>query len=92
MTRYAFTNADGIVVNVTTGALTAAQQAQFLADYAILFGATAIVAVDGDTSIWIGGSYTDGTFTTPPEPEPVIEVIAEPLPEPLPEVVTETII
>ena len=89
MTRYAFTNADGIVVNVTTGALTAAQQEQFLADYAILFGATAIVAVDGDTSIWIGGSYTDGTFTTPPEP--VIEVVAEPLPEPLPEVVTEII-
>lgn len=77
MTRYAFTNADGIVVNVISGALTAAQQEQFLRDYAILFGATAIVAVDDDTSIWIGGSYTDGTFTTPPEPEPLPEVVTE---------------
>tara|TARA_R110000868_G_scaffold244350_2_gene500654 strand:- start:1228 stop:1467 length:240 start_codon:yes stop_codon:yes gene_type:complete len=77
VTRYAFTNADGIVVNVISGALTAAQQEQFLRDYAILFGATAIVAVDDDTSIWIGGSYTDGTFTTPPEPEPLPEVVTE---------------
>ena len=83
MTRYAFTNADGIVVNVITGALTAAQQEQFLRDYAILFGATAIVAVDDAQPVWIGGSYTDGVFATPTEPEP--------LPEPLPEVVTETI-
>jgi len=83
VTRYAFTNADGIVVNVITGALTAAQQEQFLRDYAILFGATAIVAVDDAQPVWIGGSYTDGVFATPTEPEP--------LPEPLPEVVTETI-
>jgi hypothetical protein len=69
------------VVQVIVGELTEQQQAQFLADYAILFGATQTVAVDGDTAVWIGGSYTDGTFTEPPAPEP--------LPEPLPEVVTE---
>ena len=84
MTRYAFTNADGIVVNVITGSLTAEQQEQFLRDYAILFGATAIVAVDDTQPVWIGGSYTDGVFTTPPAPEPQ--------PEPLPEIITETII
>jgi hypothetical protein len=66
-----------------------------LADYRVLFGAESIVAVDADTAVWIGGSYTDGTFTAPPEPEPepepvpIVEVIAEPLPEPLPEVITE---
>ena len=81
--RYAFLNADSIVVNVISGALNAQQQAQFLRDYAILFGAVAIVGVETDTAVWIGGSYTDGTFTEPPAPEP--------LPEPLPEVVTETI-
>ena len=87
MNRYAFINADGIVVQVIVGNLDAQQQAQFLSDYTVLFGAAQIVAVGDDTSVWIGGSYTDGTFTAPPEPEPVPEV----LPEPLPEVVTETI-
>ena len=70
------------VVQVIVGELTEQQQVQFLADYAILFGATQTVAVDGDTAVWIGGSYTDGTFAAS---EPVPEV----LPEPLPEVVTE---
>ena len=87
MTRYAFINANGIVVQVIVGNLNAQQQAQFLSDYSAIFGATQIVAVGDDTSVWIGGSYTDGTFTAPPEP--IVEVIAEPLPEPLPEVVTE---
>jgi hypothetical protein len=81
--RFVFINSDGIVVQVIIGELNEQQQAQFLRDYAILFGATQIVAVDAETSVWIGGSYTDGTFTEPPAPEP--------LPEPLPEVVTETI-
>ena len=81
MTRYAFTNADGIVVNVISGALSPTEQQRFLTDYGVLFGATQIVAVDATTAVWIGGSYTDGTFTEPPAPEP--------LPEPLPEVVTE---
>ena len=83
--RYAFINANGIVVNVIVGALSPIEQQRFLADYRALFGAESIVAVDADTGVWIGGSYTDGVFTAPPEPEPVPEV----LPEPLPEVVTE---
>ena len=91
--RYAFIDANGIVVNVIVGALSEIEQQRFLADYGVLFGAESIVAVDADTAVWIGGSYTDGTFTAPPEPEPVpvpiVEVIAEPLPEPLPEVITE---
>ena len=61
------------VVQVIVGELTEQQQVQFLADYAILFGATQIVAVDGETAVWIGGSYTDGVFITPPQPEPVPE-------------------
>jgi len=74
--RYAFINADGIVVNLIVGALNASQQAQFLRDYGILFGAVAIVQVDAETPVWVGGSYTDGVFTPAPEPLP------EPLPEP----------
>jgi hypothetical protein len=85
---YAFINAENLVVNVISGALTQAQQTQFLRDYGILFGAVAIVEVEPDTAVWIGGSYTDGQFTPPPAPEPLPEV----LPEPLPEVITETII
>ena len=77
--RYAFINADSIVVQVIVGALSEIEQQRFLRDYAILFGATAIVAVDGDTSVWIGGSYTDGTFTAPPTP-PEPEVPSDPLP------------
>ena len=88
MTRYAFTNADAIVVQVIDGDLTEQQQEQFLRDYGVLFGAVNIIpVVDADTSVWIGGSYTDGTFSPPAASEPVPEV----LPEPLPEVVTEII-
>jgi hypothetical protein len=89
--NYAFIDANGIVVNVISGTLAPIAQQRLLADYRVLFGAESIVAVDADTAVWIGGSYTDGTFTAPPEPEPVpiVEVIAEPLPEPLPEVITE---
>jgi hypothetical protein len=77
--RYAFINADGIVVNLIAGELTDEQQAQFLRDYAILFGATQVLSVDSDTAVWIGGSYTDGTFialSAPTEPE----VPSDPLP------------
>ena len=73
--KYAFINQDGIVVQVIAGVLSPAQQAQFLRDYATLFGATAIIEVEQGTSAWIGGAYTDGVFTEPPQPEP--------LPEPL---------
>ena len=75
MTRYAFTKSDGTVVQVISGALNAAQQAQFLRDYSVLFGAVAIVEVEDGTSVWIGGTYTDGQFQPPPQPEPVPEVI-----------------
>lgn len=78
--RYAFINAESIVVNVIDGTLDAAQQAQFLRDYGVLFGAVAIIEVDAETPVWVGGSYTDGVFNAPaPEPQP------EPLPEPEPE-------
>ena len=80
MKRYAFTKSDGTVVQVISGALNAAQQAQFLRDYAILFGATAIIQVEDGTSVWIGGTYTDGQFQPSPQPEPeVIEGTSEEL-------------
>ena len=72
MKQYAFINADSVVVQTISGQLDAAQQAQFLRDYRVLFGATVVVEVESDTSIWIGGSYTDGVFTPPPAPEPEV--------------------
>ena len=81
MNRYAFTNADGIVVNVIVGSLTPEQQQLFLRDQAVLFGATQVIEVEPDTAVWIGGSYTDGQFLPPPQPEPeVIEGTSEELP------------
>ena len=80
MTRYVFLNADGIVLQVIVGELNAQQQAQFLNDYSVLFGATQILAVDGETSVWVGGTYTEGVFMAPPQPEPVPE--PEPIAEP----------
>ena len=83
--NYAFLNADGIVVNLITGSLTAQQLDQFLSDYATLFGATQVVAVDAATAVWIGGSYTEGVFAPPPAPEPLPEILegeSEVLPEP----------
>jgi len=74
--RYAFLNQDSIVVNTIVGQLTAEQQAAFIADYSVLFGATQIVAVEDDSvAIWSGGAYTDGQFQPPPQPEPEPEVI-----------------
>ena len=78
--KYAFTNADGIVVQLITGSLNATQQEMFLRDYSILFGATQVIEVEPDTAVWIGGSYTDGQFLPPPQPEP----------EPIPEVIEGT--
>ena len=77
---YAFLNSSGIVVQVISGALNPAQQEQFLRDYAVLFGATQIVEVEDGTSVWIGGTYTDGQFQPPPQPVPeVIEGTSEEL-------------
>ena len=83
--KYVFINADGIVVQVITGALDAKTQAQFLSDYRTIFGAEQIVEVDAATLVWIGGTYTDGVFAEPPQPEPA----PEPQPEPQPEPITE---
>jgi hypothetical protein len=82
---YAFINAESVVVQLITGALNPAQQAQFLQDYGTLFGAVAIVAVEQDTVVYIGGSYTEGVFALPPQPEPLPEIVegeSEVLPEP----------
>jgi hypothetical protein len=93
--RYAFINSDGIVVQVIIGTLDAAAQAQFLRDYAALFGAVAIIEVYADTPVWIGGTYADGEFNPPPQPEIIdstsevieepVAMLGEPQPEPLPE-------
>jgi hypothetical protein len=76
--QYAFINQDGIVVQVIAGVLNAAQQAQFLRDYAILFRAIAIVEVDASTPIWIGGAYTDGKFLPPEVVEGTSEELLSP--------------
>ena len=73
--NYAFTNADGIVVQVITGLLNADEQALFLRDYSVLFGATQIIEVPDGTSVWIGGAYLDGVFLPPPQPEPLPEIV-----------------
>lgn len=66
---YAFLNAENIVVQLISGWLNERQQAQFLRDYAVLFGAVAVIEVDESTRIWIGGTYnpTDNTFAPPLE-------------------------
>jgi hypothetical protein len=79
MTKVAFTNAESIVVQSIVGDLDDATRAQFLCDYAILFGAVDAVRVEDDMIVWIGGSYdaSSGAFSPPPiaEPDPVIEEI-----------------
>ena len=74
--RYAFINAYNIVVQVITGALNQEQQAMFLRDYSVLFGAVGIIEVESETSVWIGGEYTGGQFLPPV----VIEGTSEELP------------
>ena len=83
--RYAFLNQDSIVVNTITGELTAQQQAAFLADYSVLFGATQIVAVeDAAVAIWSGGKYENGEFLPIPEPQPeIVEGTSELIEEPV---------
>ena len=65
----AFLKSSNVVVQVIVGELDANQQAVFLRDYAILFGATSLVTTD--QSVWIGGTYnpTDNTFAPPTPPE-----------------------
>jgi hypothetical protein len=86
MNRYAFTNPDGIVVNVIVGNLTPNQQQLFLRDQAALFGATQVIEVEPDTAVWIGGSYTGNQFLPPQvvqgtsEESPALEVPDDALP------------
>ena len=80
MKRYAFLDASGTVLNLIVGNLTVDEQQVFLRDHNAMYGATQIIEVEPDTSVWIGGSYTEGQFLPPPQPEP----------EPVPEVIEGT--
>lgn len=82
LARHAYLNAEDVVVQVLSGALDGAAHDALLRDYAVLYGAVRCVRVEDETPVWIGGSYTDGVFTTPPEPEPLPEPLPEPQPEP----------
>jgi hypothetical protein len=79
MKHYAFLDANGTVLNLIVGNLTPDEQQVFLRDHNAMYGAQQIIEVEPDTSVWIGGSYTEGQFLPPfqpePEPEPVAEVI-----------------
>jgi len=80
--RYAYINANGVVVQITSGELTPELHNAFMRDYATLYGAARCVSVvDESQPVWIGGTYDDADGFAPPAPEP--------LPEPLPEVITE---
>jgi hypothetical protein len=80
MMRYAFVNADNIVVNVIVGDLNDEQKPRFFAVQQAIFGATQMVELADNQGAWIGGTYTDGQFQPPPQPEP----------EPEPEVIEGT--
>jgi hypothetical protein len=86
--RYAFLNEDNIVVNTLVGDLTTEQQATFLADYAVLFGATQIVTVEDDRAIWSGGRYANAQFSPPVQPD-IVEGTSEVIEEP-PAMIEET--
>lgn len=77
--RYAFVDAEMVVVQIIVGALSESQLARFEADYRVLFRAELSVPVYDDTPVYLGGSYDpqSGTFSPPPESEsePVIEEI-----------------
>ena len=78
MKRYAFLDANGTVLNLIVGNLTVDEQQVFLRDHNAMYGAQQIIEVEPDTSVWIGGSYTEGQFLPPPQPEPeVIEGTSE---------------
>jgi hypothetical protein len=97
VTRYAFLNADSIVVQATTGDLSDDLVNVFMRDYAILFSATSFVRVEDDRPVWIGGSYDSdsGAFAPPPTPEPevivteAVEVIADETVEVIEEILPE---
>jgi hypothetical protein len=78
--RYAFVNAENIVVNVILGDLNEDQKPRFFAVQQAIFGATQMIELADNQGVWIGGTYTDGVFAPPPQPEP----------EPEPEVIEGT--
>jgi len=81
MKHYAFLDASGTVLNLIVGNLTPDEQQVFLRDHNTMYGATQIIEVEPGTSVWIGGSYTEGQFLPPAQPEPeVIEGTSEELP------------
>ena len=82
MPRHVYLNASDVVVQVIFGGVDGGAHDLLLRDYGVLFGAVRCVRVEDETPVWIGGSYTDGVFTTPPEPEPLPEPLPEPQPEP----------
>jgi hypothetical protein len=76
--KYAFVNADSIVVNVIVGDLNEEQKPRFFAVQQAIFGATQMVELADNQGAWIGGTYTDGQFAAPeppPQPEPDAEAI-----------------
>lgn len=82
MSKHVYLNADDLVVQVISGRVDGAAHDGLLRDYGFLYGAVRCVRVEGETPVWIGGSYTDGEFTPPPAPEPLPEPQPEPTLEP----------
>jgi len=78
MSKHVYLSADSIVVQVIHGAVDGAAHDSLLADYGFLYKAVRCVRVEGETPVWIGGSYTDGVFAPPPAPEPLPEPTLEP--------------
>lgn len=66
--RYAFIDANSIVVTIITGALTADEQQRFLDDYHVLFGAVAMLDVPDGVEVRQGDRYDSSLGFLPPEP------------------------
>ena len=66
--KYAFLNADCVVVNVIAGVLSEQQLQLFLSDYGALFGSVYALELPDDTSVYIGGRYDSAEGFLPPEP------------------------
>ena len=76
MTRLVSVRADGVITNVTVGDYADDELPGFVEQQAFFFQAAQVIRVEDGTTVWIGGTYTDGQFLPPPEPEP------EPEPDP----------
>ena len=83
LARHAYIDANGLVVQIISGAVDGAAHDALLRDYGALYGAVRCIRVDAETPVWIGGTYDEATgFTPPPAPEPQPEPQPEPLLEP----------